>query len=74
MIMIYNDNDNDNNIYTVPKCLVFLLVNWGHMGPFPQDGNWPWVMWLFQKVWMVAVTKCEEKQIFFQLIMGNLFY
>ena len=44
------------------------------MGPFPQDGNWPWVMWLFQKVWMVAVTKCEEQRQFFQLIMGNLFY
>ena len=33
-----------------------------HMGPFPQNGNWLWVMWRFQKVWMVAVTKCEVRE------------
>ena len=45
-----------------------------HMGLLPQDRNWPLVMSLFQKVWMVAVTKCEEQRQFFQLIMENLFY
>ena len=43
-----------------------------HMGLFPRDGNWPWVIWLLKKVWIVAVTKCEEQCGFFQLIMGNL--
>ena len=44
-----------------------------HMGPFPQDGNWPWVMWLFQKVWMVAVTKCEEQRLFFNWLWEIFF-
>ena len=58
-----------------PTCsLKQAQIHISYMGPFPQDGNWPWVMWLFQKVWMVAVTKCEEQRQFFQLNMGNLFY
>ena len=36
-----------------------------HMGQFPQDGNWPWIMWLFKKIWEVDLTKCEEQPFFF---------
>ena len=43
---------------------------WVH---FLSTGIGPELCDLKKKVWMVAVTKCEEKQLFLQLIMGNLF-
>ena len=43
-----------------------------HMGQFPQDGIWPWVMSFFNFFWKNAVTKPEEQTLFFQLFMRYL--
>ena len=44
-----------------------------HMGQFSQDGNWSWVMSSFKKVLKLAVTKHEERPLFFQLFMRIFF-
>ena len=43
-----------------------------HMGQFPQDENWLWVM-SFKKKLELAVTKREEEPLFFQPFMRDFF-
>ena len=62
--------------HVLPKIHIGYITNHhvtAHMGQCPQDGNWPWVMSFFFKVWKNAVTKPEEQTLFFQLFMRYLF-